>query len=60
MGKYFLFYQMQHQQFAYIYTQKKTINGAENILEPGCWGGGGGGLSHKMVRDAYWKLHLKL
>ena len=23
-------------------------------------GGGGGGHSHKMVRDAHWKLHLKL
>ena len=22
--------------------------------------GGGGGHSHKMVRDAHWKLHLKL
>lgn len=21
---------------------------------------GGGGLSHKIVRDAHWKLHLKL
>ena len=22
--------------------------------------GGGGGLSHKIVRDTHWKLHLKL
>ena len=44
MGKYFLFYQMQHQQFAYIYTQRKTM-----VLRT-FWNQGvvigGGGVTH--------------
>ena len=44
MGKYFLFYQMQHQQFAYIYTQKKTMV-LRTFLNQGV-GGGGVGNSH--------------
>ena len=60
MGKYFLFYQMQHQQFAYIYTQRKTMVLRTFWNQGVVIGGGGGGHKQKMVRDAHWKLHLKL
>ena len=46
MGKYFLFYQMQHQQFAYIYTQRKTMVLRTFWNQGVVIGGGGGGVTH--------------